>query len=110
MNTEVHADVKLVVVFLRSFKHAKILFAFECELHLLGKHFVLISNQIFTTEYPLIKLWESFQPAAPCMGTFSLIASESWSSSAWLRKNLYNHKDSSVSKLNHQVSLKWPEK
>lgn len=56
MNTEVHADVKLVVVFLRSFKHAKILFAFECELHLLGKHFVLISNQIFTTEYPLIKL------------------------------------------------------
>lgn len=49
-------DVKLVVIFQHSLKHAKILFAFECELHLLGKHFVMISYQIFTTEYPLIKL------------------------------------------------------
>lgn len=54
--TEVHADVKLVAVFQHSLKHAKILFALECEIHLLSKYFVLVSNQIFATEFPLIKL------------------------------------------------------
>lgn len=58
MHTEVHADVKLVAVCQHSLKHAKILFALECELHILSKLFVLVSNQIFTTEFPLIKLWE----------------------------------------------------
>lgn len=56
MHTEVHADVKLKAVCQHSLQHAKILFPFERELHLLSKHFVLVSNQIFTTEFPLIKL------------------------------------------------------